>query len=128
MSKKCDFCGHFNSDSAKTCNTCGIRLDEKEEKIKDVPFIDKYLLPLSIIFIFFIPTSMFLIKGSYEFFQAKYIIISALLIFLGFALLSRGVYKDPYDRKLRIILITAAAFTIFIIPLVYFMTSIEIVA
>ena len=127
MSKKCDFCGHFNTDEAKVCKTCGISLDQKEEKVRDVLFIDKYAIPLSIIFIFIIPALMFILIGSYDFFQAKYLIISCLFIFLGFVFIIRSINRDPYSRLYRILLIIASAYTIFIIPLVYFLTSLEIV-
>ena len=85
MSKKCDFCGHFNTDEANVCKTCGTSLNQKEEKVRDVLFIDKYAVPLSIIFIFIIPALMFILIGSYDFYQAKYLIISCLFIFLGFS-------------------------------------------
>lgn len=127
MSKKCDFCGHFNTDEAKVCKTCGTSLDQKEEKVRDILFIDKYAVPLSIISIFVIPTIMFLFIGSYDFFQAKYLIISCLFIFFGFVFICRSITRDPYNRLYRIILIIASAYTIFIIPLVYFLTSLEIV-
>ena len=127
MSKKCDFCGHFNTDEAKVCKTCGTSLDQKEEKVRDILFIDKYAVPLSIIFIFIIPALMFILIGSYDFYQAKYLIISCLFIFLGFVFIIRSINRDPYNRLYRIILITASAYAIFIIPLVYFLTSLEIV-
>lgn len=128
MSKRCDFCGHFNTDEAKVCKNCGTDIDLKEEKVKDIGFIDNNLLLLSIIFIYVILTLLFIILGSYNYFQSKYIIISFIFIILGFILISRGIFKHPYLRRFRILLITSTIFTIFIIPLVYFLTSIEIVS